>query len=268
MPDSGITLISEPIISESIRNWVEIVAIIAAGIWAVWVFVYKRTIVPSRLPPHLVISTNLQEAGRKNVISTNLQRVEREDSLVAIRAEVLVTNKSKTRVEVFASWFNASAVNISYTGDEKDEKKEADTSFARTVITELKKSPDVTSTLRHIQEDRVETVAAGRLLAETMWFDPNEEVSRRIVFYVSDQFDVVEFRATIQYDKSRKKFDQEWTTAELGSIKSERYIKLRGFKKDPKKRELYDPEKKKHKKIKKRFGVAVVRYVGRISLWG
>lgn len=251
MPPSGITLISEPIISESIRNWVEIVAIFAAGIWAVWVFVYQRTIAPLRLPPHLVIATNLQRVGRK-------------DSLVAIKAEILVTNKSKTRVEVLASLYYAHAKNISYTGDEE---KEDDASFGQTVIDQLNKLPDVASTQRHIQEDRVEIVAAGRLLVEGTWLDPNEEETRRIVFYVSDQFDNVEFHVAIILARDARRFHQRWTLNERGDIESNLYVKLPGFESDPKKRELFEPTKKEHKKMQKRSGLAYVEYVGTISLW-
>ena len=62
-----------------VRDIVEIVAIVAAGIWAFYVFVYENRIVPSLAQP-------------KVNFSASLQKVSQHDGLVGVRLEVSARN--------------------------------------------------------------------------------------------------------------------------------------------------------------------------------
>lgn len=48
------------------RDLIEIVAILAAGIWAIYVFAYEQRIKPAALPPSVLISGSLQKLGERN----------------------------------------------------------------------------------------------------------------------------------------------------------------------------------------------------------
>ena len=245
--------ISDPLISDSIRNWVEIIAFLAAGCWGVYVFWYKKHYVPSRLPPYLVISTNLQKVGRKG-------------PLRAIRAEFSVINKSKTRVEVLASWYNAIGVNISYAGEDKIND---DSPFGKNFIEHLNNDPGPIITRRDITVDNIEVVAVGRLLEEGTWLLPDEEISNRIVFYVSDQFDNLEVHVAIQTARDKEGMHQEWTRNDKGMLQSIIYLKLPGFDAEHRRnRERFDASgSKRHQTIQNRKGLGRNVYVGLISLW-
>jgi hypothetical protein len=50
----------------TLRDLVEIVAIVAAGIWAIYVFAYEQRIKPAQQPPSLLLSGSLHRAGERN----------------------------------------------------------------------------------------------------------------------------------------------------------------------------------------------------------
>lgn len=49
---------------ERARLWVEIFAFLAAGCWAIYTFVYQTKIAPSFLPPHEIVSVDVQRVAQ------------------------------------------------------------------------------------------------------------------------------------------------------------------------------------------------------------
>lgn len=49
---------------ERLRLWVEILALLAAGCWAIYTFLYETKIAPLLLPPHELISLNVQRVAQ------------------------------------------------------------------------------------------------------------------------------------------------------------------------------------------------------------
>lgn len=50
----------------TIRDVVEVVAIVAAGIWALYVFVYEQRIKPASEPPAVLLTGSMQKVGQHN----------------------------------------------------------------------------------------------------------------------------------------------------------------------------------------------------------
>lgn len=50
----------------TIRDIVEIVAIVAAGVWALYVFVYEQRIKPASEPPAILLTGSMQKVGQHN----------------------------------------------------------------------------------------------------------------------------------------------------------------------------------------------------------
>ena len=46
-----------------VRDVVEVVAIVAAGIWAFYIFAYENSFKPSHAPPAINVKTTLQKLG-------------------------------------------------------------------------------------------------------------------------------------------------------------------------------------------------------------
>jgi hypothetical protein len=53
-----------------VRDIVEIVAIVAAGIWAFYVFVYENRIKPTLQPPDVTITGSIERIGRVHGLDT------------------------------------------------------------------------------------------------------------------------------------------------------------------------------------------------------
>jgi hypothetical protein len=105
---------SVPTLAEQIRTGVEIVAIIAAGLWALYVFVYEQRIKPLSEPPSFSLPTIIDQSATRNGIAflTIHKRLENTgDFPVDIAAEALsvygerIVQRSKrySRVETSSS---------------------------------------------------------------------------------------------------------------------------------------------------------------------
>ncbi|HEX8806759.1 MAG TPA: hypothetical protein VF741_07405 [Candidatus Aquilonibacter sp.] len=84
-PQRRLTLEQSPL--ERARLWAEILALLAAGAWGIYTFVYQTHIAPLLEPPHLIIGT---EAARLGATAGNYLE----------RARVSLTNDGHTSVDV------------------------------------------------------------------------------------------------------------------------------------------------------------------------
>jgi hypothetical protein len=74
----------------ALRDVVEIVAILAAGIWAFYVFVYENNFKPSHAPPSINVTASLDKLGEHN-------------GLVAIRIRVELRNSSSVSIRILGN---------------------------------------------------------------------------------------------------------------------------------------------------------------------
>lgn len=87
----------------TLRDIVEIVAIVAAGFWALYVFVYEQRIKPAGEPPELLLSGNLHQLGFHN-------------GLAQIGYNVTVRNVGRTDVYIVAAAFVADGITYTAQG--------------------------------------------------------------------------------------------------------------------------------------------------------
>jgi hypothetical protein len=77
---------------ERARLWVEIIAFVAAGAWAIYVFVYQTHIAPLLEPPHMTVTTEVSRVGetpnayveRSRITLTNDGRVPFDVAALAV----------------------------------------------------------------------------------------------------------------------------------------------------------------------------------------
>ncbi len=74
------------------RDIVEIVAILAAGAWAIYTFVYQQRIVPANEPPSVLLTGSLQRMAERN-------------GMVQMEYHATLRNTGHTRVYVIAEGF-------------------------------------------------------------------------------------------------------------------------------------------------------------------
>lgn len=76
------------------RDIIEIVAILAAGAWAIYTFVYQQRIVPANEPPSVLFTGSLQRMAERN-------------GMVQMEYHATLRNTGHTRVYVIAEGFTA-----------------------------------------------------------------------------------------------------------------------------------------------------------------
>jgi hypothetical protein len=84
----------------TVRDVVEIVAILAAGIWALYVFVYEQRIKPASEPPSLILSGSLHRLGER-------------DGLIRLGMNATVMNNGNTNASLIATSFAADGLRYS-----------------------------------------------------------------------------------------------------------------------------------------------------------
>jgi hypothetical protein len=89
-------------VSALVRDIVEVVAIIAAGIWALYTFVYVERIKPAGEPPSVVLTGSLHRLGERN-------------GLVQMEYQATLRNTGQTRVNVIAVAFTVNGTKYATT---------------------------------------------------------------------------------------------------------------------------------------------------------
>ena len=83
--------------ADTVNNITQTVALIMAGAWGVYTFVYQEQIAPTLAPPTLLVSSSLEKVGR-------------HDDQTAIRCAVTRTNVGKSSVRVLGLTYNLTGI--------------------------------------------------------------------------------------------------------------------------------------------------------------
>jgi hypothetical protein len=83
--------------ADTVNNITQTVALILAGAWGVYTFVYQEPIAPALAPPTLSVSSLLEKAGR-------------HDDQIAIRCAVNRANVGKSSVRVLGLTYNLTGI--------------------------------------------------------------------------------------------------------------------------------------------------------------
>lgn len=86
---------------EALNSAVQTLAIVLAGAWAVYTFVYEAKIAPGLAPPSLSVTTKLERVGER-------------DGVVAIRSTVTRTNVGQAEVRVLGLTYNVMGVKVRF----------------------------------------------------------------------------------------------------------------------------------------------------------
>ncbi len=234
--------------SESLKNWVTIVAIVSGGFWAIVEFWYKADYLPSKLQPQVNISIDLEKLGKR-------------DSLNVLRARVSTINAGPTRSNIVVIWYNASIHRI------ESQQAFDNKSYVQAVIDSLKGSRASRNLSRYVVDDKIEYISSGRLFGDLTFFDPEEEINKNLMIFAPGEYDFIEFSIEAFIAKNEDMLVYEWMVDKNGKLDAKLFLKLPGFEDDPSKREPFDWYGAKHQKIKKRDGIVYTSSVYRISFW-
>lgn len=174
--------------AEAVNNVVQSVAILAAGAWAVYTFVYQAKIAPALEPPSLSVTSTLEKSGSKG-------------SRIAIRSTVTRSNVGHTGVRLLALTYNVIGSRVHFR-DSADPNagfnRDPDQASIVTAARDYEEPQQREVILRH----GVLFEGATTLPSRPSALNPGETVSRDMLFYADrDRFDSVRFQVRVTYSK-------------------------------------------------------------------
>ncbi len=170
---------------DALSTVVQTLAILGAGAWGVYTFIYEARIKPGLAPPSVSVTTTLEKAG------------EREGRL-AIRSTVTRTNVGETGVRVLGLTYNVIGTGIRFGEPEAGPSAEALAGVAEVTAARFGRAERQEMVLRL----GVLFEGATALPAEPSELQPGEAVSRDLIFYVErDRYDSLRFQVDLAYTK-------------------------------------------------------------------
>lgn len=186
-------------------------AILFAGFWGVYTFIYKDIIVPARRPPAVTLTAKIEELNRA-------------DGMILVRAQLVVANRGDAKVWVPTLWWNV--YGVSYGREDRTASR-----FTTDVRPLLQRGDQSVSRFSNVR--LVEIVAAGRVPNHEYWFQPNDEAIQEQLFFVPEsQFDAVQVYFEANIFKSIDEFaPPRWELREDGLMPT-LLLKQSGWEKD------------------------------------
>lgn len=179
-----------------VRDIVEIAAIIAAGAWAIYTFVYIERIKPSYDTPQLLMTGTLQREGERN-------------GLIAFRYNVIIRNTGQVQLVTIATAFSAIGVRYASPGRRAPPQSSGVTTFERDAR-EVSRTP----VYRLIS---LGNLAGGR--GGVYEIDPGVEIPESGIFFVRRaDFDEVVLSVSIAYARYKRHYPTKVSVRADGDV--------------------------------------------------
>jgi hypothetical protein len=173
---------------ETLNSAVQTLAIMLAGAWGVYTFIYEAKIAPGLAPPSVSVTSTLERVGQRG-------------DLVAIRSTVTRTTVGQAEVRVLGLTYNVVGVRVDF-GEVP--------AAAGAMSQELPNSSTVAQARYYDEPEGGEVIlrygvlfeGASALLIERSALNPGEAVSRDLIFYADPtRFDSIRFQVELSYAK-------------------------------------------------------------------
>jgi hypothetical protein len=172
---------------DTLNSAVQTLAIVLAGAWGVYTFVYEAKIAPGLAPPSVSVTSALERVGER-------------DGMVAIRSTVTRTNVGQAEVRVLGLTYNVVGVRTRF----------GEAPAAGAMPGELPRSSTVAQAKYYDEPEGGEVILRHGVLFEgatalpsaPSGLNPGEAVSRDLVFYADPtRFDSIRFQVELSYAK-------------------------------------------------------------------
>ena len=191
--------------AEAINAITQTVALIAAGIWGVYTFIYQAQIAPGLAPPTVTLSSSLEKVGKQNDIT-------------AIRMSLTRTNPGQNTVRILAVTYNAVGIKEHFiTGGETNPAfNQAEPNTHRIHESRYMGQPEREEFLFKEGVLFAGADAHGSVSA----LSPNESVTREIMLYADrKKFDRIKLKVSLFFQKeSQEGRPLKLLTAQDGSL--------------------------------------------------
>lgn len=181
-----------------VRDLVEVLAILAAGAWAIYTFIYEQRILPAKEPPSVLLTGSLQ-------------RLAERDGMVQMKITAKLRNTGHNRIYLIADSLAVSAVRYAPNPKPLVSHPSAD-------VTEYARSTQVvrSAVIYRVQElTRYADPNSGRGYD----IDPGEEIPYSGVFLVRKRdFDAMSLFGSVAYTKVDGVYPTKVTYMENGAV--------------------------------------------------
>lgn len=172
---------------ERLGTLVQMLAILGAGAWGIYTFIYEAKIKPGQAPPSVSVASTLERVGERG-------------DLVAIRSTVTRTNVGQTGVRVLGLTYNVLGVRMRF----------VDPAALRPMPAEPPRGSTIEQAAHYEEAGTGEVLLRVGVLfagatdapANPSALNPGETVSRDLVFYADrGRLDSIRFLVTLSYAK-------------------------------------------------------------------
>lgn len=161
--------------SAAVRNWVQVVAFLLAGVWGVYTFVYSEIVAPSSAPVN--VSTELQIEDVGEIVDASNRR------LRAVQLTITAVNPSSREVYILPNFWVAYGLNVGPAPDSA--------AWAQALTSSVNRR-ELLHGGRHFQVEGGDMVAANLAFPDDA-LKPNERIVRTMMFYVpADAYDLIQ----------------------------------------------------------------------------
>ncbi|WP_238296436.1 hypothetical protein [Methylobacterium soli] len=163
-------------------------AILGAGAWGVYTFIYEARIKPSLEPPAVSVATNLVKAGER-------------DNYIAIRSTVTRRNVGQAGVRFLGLAYNVIGIRAQFR-DEPSETTGLPSDLGNTNSVAIAHNYTLTEPGTVLLQQGVLFAGATENEAEASDLNPGEAVSRDLIVYADrTRYDFVRFEVSLAYEK-------------------------------------------------------------------
>lgn len=240
---------------ELVKDYVQVVALLLAASWAIWVFLYENVYKPAREEPNVVVSTSLEEGGRGK-------------GLIAVKARATAKNLGRRDANILGAWFNVEGYTLTR------EDGPAAEGYRDAVLTQLRRRTPAgveidmhASRYSDYDEDNERNrkyIFSTNFLLNHSTLRPDEEDAKVVTFHVPEnEFDLVRVILHVIYDVDDRFVRREWAAGDDGQLRLVAYIREC----ETCAEEEYNPAVERHRRLRKKYGLTHTQSVIDLPLW-
>jgi len=173
---------------EAVNHLVQILAIVGAGIWGIYTFIYQAKIVPRLAPPTLTVTSTLEKAGQHG-------------DLIAVRSTVTRSNVGQTAIRVLGLTYDVYGIKARFEKAPNRNPAFDQPIGAASSVRAARYYAEPPAGELILYHGKLFQGATG-LPGEPSVLNPDESVSRDMVFYANrSSFDSIRFQVRLWYSK-------------------------------------------------------------------
>jgi hypothetical protein len=173
--------------ADTVNNIVQTIALIGAGLWAVYTFIYQSEIAPSLAPPTVSLTSTIEKTGKQG-------------QMTAIRATLTRSNPGQNSVRILALTYNAVGIKEHFRAGENPHPG---------FLADTPQSAVVNVARDYGPPERQEVILRNGILfagahpdGSASALSPEESVTRDIIFYADrSRYDRIRLKVRLVFQK-------------------------------------------------------------------